>query len=75
MQKSYLILFLLLFLGVIDANAYFLSATDGSKLFLFEITRGSNGKLTVASTFEYDAPGLMGSTALIPSPSSTTTKL
>jgi hypothetical protein len=75
--KSFSILFAIgsiLFLGV-TADAYFLSATDGTHLFLFEVTRGSNGRLAVTSTFEYDAPGLMGSTALIPSPQSTTAKL
>ena len=78
LRKSFSILFsigLLLFLGVMDADAYFFSATDGLNILLFEATPGSNGKLAITSEFEYAAPGRMGSTALIPSPQSTTAKL
>jgi hypothetical protein len=77
-RKSFLILFamtLILVVKTLNANPYYFASTDGTHLFLFEVTIGSDGKPTIDSQFQYDAPGRMGSTALVPAPQSTASKL
>jgi hypothetical protein len=73
-RKSFSIFVVVVFLAAFDAHAYYLSATDGSNLFVFKAEAGSAGNLAVISELKYAAPGTMGSTALLPSPSSTETK-
>jgi hypothetical protein len=70
-RKSSLIFAAIVFLVASDAHAYFFSATDGPNLFLFKAETGNGSKLSVLSEFKYEAPGAMGSTALLPAPGST----
>lgn len=73
-RKSLLFVCAVLFVVVLDAEAYFFSATDGNDLFLFSANAGSTGKLAITSEFKYAAPGTIGATALLPASGTTATK-
>ena len=70
-MKRNLCLFAFLVLLTGAAEAYVLVSSDGPKLYLTTVQYGTNGKLEITSEYSYDAPGIIGTTAILPVPGST----